>query len=51
MARQPYYRWLAAPATDTELAAAYRANAPFDAHRDDPKFGHRFLADEASRGR
>ncbi|MFH9397172.1 hypothetical protein [Streptomyces sp. NPDC017556] len=47
MARQPYYRWLAAPVTDTELAEAYRANALFDAHRDDPEFGHRFLAHEA----
>lgn len=27
--------------------AAYRANALFDAHRDDPEFGHRLLADEA----
>ena len=26
---------------------AYRANALFDAHRDDPEFGYRFLADEA----
>ncbi|MFG2977234.1 IS3 family transposase [Streptomyces sp. NPDC048331] len=47
LARQPYYRWLASPVTDTELAEAYRANALFDAHRDDPEFGHRFLADEA----
>ena len=30
-----------------ELEAAYRANALFDAHRDDPEFGYRFLADEA----
>ncbi|WP_371097489.1 hypothetical protein [Streptomyces sanglieri] len=29
------------------LAEAYRANALFDAHRDDPEFGHRFLVDEA----
>ncbi|MGW1412606.1 hypothetical protein [Streptomyces sp. NPDC002403] len=29
------------------LAEAYRANALFDAHRDDPEFGHRFLLDEA----
>ncbi|MEU9671716.1 DDE-type integrase/transposase/recombinase [Streptomyces bobili] len=35
------------PVTDAELAEAYRANALFDAHRDDPEFGHRFLADEA----
>ncbi|MFG2630762.1 hypothetical protein [Streptomyces sp. NPDC048473] len=47
LARQPYYRWLARPVTDTELAEAYRANALFDAHRDDPEFGHRFLLDEA----
>ncbi len=47
LARQPYYRWLASPVTGTELAEAYRANALFDAHRDDPEFGHRFLADEA----
>lgn len=47
LARQPYYRWLNNPVTDAELAEAYRANALFDAHRDDPEFGHRFLADEA----
>ncbi|WP_085995447.1 IS3 family transposase [Nocardia testacea] len=47
LARQPYYRWLAAPVTETELTEAYRANALFDAHRDDPEFGYRFLADEA----
>jgi len=47
IARQPYYRWLAAPITTAELAEAYRANALFDAHRDDPEFGYRFLLDEA----
>lgn len=47
LARQPYYRWLAAPVTEAELAEAYRANALFDAHRDDPEFGYRLLADEA----
>jgi transposase InsO family protein len=47
IARQPYYRWLAAPVTGAELTAAYRANALFDAHRDDPEFGYRFLVDEA----
>jgi putative transposase len=47
IARQPYYRWLAAPVTGTELEQAYLANALFDAHRDDPEFGYRFLADEA----
>src|SRR5690349_4516626 len=47
LARQPYYRWRAQPATDAEVTAAYRANALFDAHRDDPEFGYRFLVDEA----
>ncbi|MFJ8967226.1 IS3 family transposase [Lentzea sp. NPDC102401] len=47
IARQPYYRWRARPVTATELERAQRANALFDAHRDDPEFGYRFLADEA----
>ncbi len=47
LARQPYYRWLADPITEAEVIEAYRANALFDAHRDDPEFGHRLLADEA----
>jgi putative transposase len=47
IARQPYYRWLANPVTAAELAEAYLANALFDAHRDDPEFGYRYLADEA----
>ena len=47
IARQPYYRWLARPVNDADLVAAYRANALVDAHRDDPEFGYRFLADEA----
>lgn len=47
IARQPYYRWLTNPVTDAELRVAYRANALFDAHRDDPEFGYRFLVDEA----
>jgi putative transposase len=47
IARQPYYRWLADPVTEAEQNEAYLANALFDAHRDDPEFGYRFLADEA----
>lgn len=47
IARQPYYRWRTTPVTDTELKQAYRANALFAAHRDDPEFGYRFLVDEA----
>ena len=41
IARQPYYRWLASPVTDAELTSAYRANALFDAHLEDPEFGYR----------
>ncbi len=36
LARQPYYRWLEQPVTDAEYEEAYRANALFDAHKDDP---------------
>lgn len=47
LARQPYYRWLANPIPRSEVVRAYRANALFDAHRDDPEFGYRLLVDEA----
>jgi len=47
LARQPYYRWLADPVTTAEYAEAHRANALFDAHRDDPEFGYRYLVEEA----
>jgi putative transposase len=47
LARQPYYRWLSTPVTDTEIIEAYRANALFDAHEDDPEFGYRFLVEQA----
>ena len=47
LARQPYYRWLEQSVSDADLEQAYRANALFDAHKDDPEFGYRFLLDEA----
>ncbi|MFD7980913.1 IS3 family transposase [Streptomyces sp. NPDC059071] len=47
LARQPYYRWLDKSVADAVLAEAYRANALFDAHHEDPEFGYRLLADEA----
>src|SRR3954463_5290161 len=47
LARQPYYRWLANPVTDAELAEAFRASALLGAHRDEPEFGYRFLVAEA----
>lgn len=48
LSRAPYYRWLKSPVSEAELVEAYRANALFDAHQDDPQFGHRLLADEAT---
>ncbi len=49
LARAPFYRWLHSPFTDAQLDEAWLANAIFDAHRDDPEFGYRFLADEIRR--
>ncbi len=49
LALQPYYRWRAAPITDAERTEAYRANALFDAHKDDPEFGYRYLVEEADK--
>lgn len=47
IARQLQNRWLAAPVNNAELEEAHRTNALFDAHRDDPEFGYRFLFYEA----
>jgi putative transposase len=49
VARAPFYRWLQNPFTDAQLDEAWLTNAIFDAHRDDPEFGYRFLADEVRR--
>ncbi len=46
LCRAQYYRWFNEPVTDGQLEEAYLANAIFGAHRDDPEFGYRFLADE-----
>jgi transposase InsO family protein len=43
---QAYYAWKAAPVTRRDLDDAYLINAALDIHRDDPAFGHRFIADE-----
>ncbi|MFJ6054514.1 hypothetical protein [Streptomyces sp. NPDC092307] len=47
LARAPYCRRLDQPVAEVVPAEAYRANALFDAHREDPEFGYRCLADEA----
>jgi len=46
---QAYYSWLANPVSERDLHDAYLTNALVDAHRDDPAFGYRFLADELER--
>ncbi len=47
LAGQPHSRWLDKPVADAAVEEAHRANALFDAHREDPESGSRFLADEA----
>ena len=47
LCRAQYYRWLNQPISNRELDEAYLANTLHTAHKDDPEFGYRFLADEA----
>ncbi|NLA34508.1 MAG: IS3 family transposase [Actinobacteria bacterium] len=46
LCRQHYYRWLKEPVTEREREHAELTNAIFNAHRDDPEFGYRFLCNE-----
>jgi putative transposase len=46
IARQPFYRWLGTSVTESKWNTAHLVNAIVDAHRDDPEYGYRFLADE-----
>lgn len=43
-----FYKWQAKPVSDRDWADAHLTNALIDAHRDDPEFGYRFLADEVT---
>jgi putative transposase len=43
---QGYYTWLRRPVTDRDWSDAHLTNAAIDAHRDDPEFGYRLVADE-----
>jgi transposase InsO family protein len=43
---QAFYKWRARPCSDRDYDDASLTNALIDAHRDDPEFGYRFLADE-----
>jgi putative transposase len=44
--KQAYYAWLRDPVSQRDWDDAHLTNAATDAHRDDPVFGYRFIADE-----
>jgi putative transposase len=46
---QGYYMWLKRPVHARDYENAYLTSALVDAHRNDPAFGYRFLADELAR--
>jgi len=43
---QAFYKWQIRPCPDRDWADAHVTNLIVDAHRDDPTFGYRFIADE-----
>ncbi len=47
IARAPFYRWMQQPVGEATWVRAHRVNALKKAHREDPEFGYRFLANEA----
>jgi len=44
--KQAFYRWRADPVSQRDWDDAHLTNAAVDAHRDDPTFGYRFIADD-----
>lgn len=44
--KQAFFKWRAAPVSQRDWDQAHLINAAMDAHRDDPAFGYRFIADE-----
>ena len=44
--KQAFYAWEKHPVCDRAWEEAHLINAAVDAHRDDPAFGYRFIADE-----
>lgn len=44
--KQAFYAWEKNPVSDRAWDEAHLINAAIDAHRDDPAFGYRFIADE-----
>lgn len=44
--KQAFSAWKKRPFSDRDWDDAHLTNAAFDAHREDPTFGYRLLADE-----
>ncbi len=44
--KQAFYRWRASPVSNRDWDDAHLTNDAIDAHRDDPTFGYRFIADD-----
>ena len=44
--KQAFYQWKRNPVSQRDWDDAHLTNAAWDAHRDDPAFGYRFIADE-----
>jgi putative transposase len=44
--KQAFYKWCANPVSQRDWDDAHFTDAAWDAHRDDPAFGYRFIADE-----
>jgi putative transposase len=50
--KQAFYAWRKDPVSRRDWQNAHLTNAAVDAHRDDPTFGYRFIADDlAAAGR
>jgi putative transposase len=44
--KQAFYQWRGNPVSQRDWDDAHLTNAAWDAHRDDPAFGYRFISDE-----
>jgi putative transposase len=46
LTRQGYHEWVRDPISDRDLEEAYLIQAAYDAHREEPEYGYRLIADE-----
>jgi putative transposase len=44
--KQAFFKWRADPASQRDWDNVHLTNAAIDLHRDDPRFGYRFISDE-----